>query len=417
MTTKTFPNSDPLLPSQEQSLWQPGVHCTHLDGVRGLAILVVTLYRFTKEMPVESWLGSTLHVAFGFGNRGVDLFFVLSGFLITGVLLQAKGLPNFFGGFYWRRALRIFPLYFVTLAVLLVIVPAFGPAEAMPPELEQARSQQFYLWTYTSNIQMALTGSWCFGAMDHFWSLAVEEHFYFLWPLIVFAFPIRRVLVVAIGLAAFSSMSRILMSMVSDNGVATDVFTLFRMDGLCMGAALAIVAREFPWVLSNRRWLLTILLLLFVLSSALSFSGKGLWTIPHTCWAVTWTIAIAALLVSPLESSFAKLFNIGLLRNLGRYSYAMYVFQCPQIPIFASLLSVGSLSLWLGNGIVATLIYAAVMTAINYILAVASWNLLEKHCLKMKSYFWHPSSRVRSSQSPQYGPKTDGRSLLDQKLF
>ncbi len=98
--------------------WAPNTHCLALDGVRGFAILVVTIYRICKELdPSSHPLVAAIHRATAPGTRGVDLFFVLSGFLITGILLRSKGKPNYFRNFIVRRALRIFPLYFLTLFI------------------------------------------------------------------------------------------------------------------------------------------------------------------------------------------------------------------------------------------------------------------------------------------------------------
>src|SRR4051812_7040132 len=105
-------------------------HVLALDAIRGLAILLVTGYRFwdlpTSDVPAVDWLSSL----FSLGLRGVDLFFVLSGFLITGILLDAKQKPHYFRNFYMRRTLRIFPLYYAVLAVTFVLLPLAGWSSA-----------------------------------------------------------------------------------------------------------------------------------------------------------------------------------------------------------------------------------------------------------------------------------------------
>ena len=168
--------------------WSPNKHCLALDGVRGFAILAVTIYRICKELAPNS------HPVVAFiqritspGMRGVDLFFVLSGFLITGILLYSKGRPNYFRNFMVRRALRIFPLYFLSLFLGLWIIPSVFSTHVF----DMPRAEQFYLWTYTSNIRMSWLNGWCFGPFDHFWSLAVEEHFYLVWPAVVLFLSVR----------------------------------------------------------------------------------------------------------------------------------------------------------------------------------------------------------------------------------
>jgi peptidoglycan/LPS O-acetylase OafA/YrhL len=113
------------LNNTEKSLaWKPDTHCLALDGIRGSAILVVTLYRLCKELDPEAHpVLATIRRFAPIGERGVDLFFVLSGFLITGILLRTKNGPNYFRNFMTRRVLRIFPLYFLNLVVGLLVIP------------------------------------------------------------------------------------------------------------------------------------------------------------------------------------------------------------------------------------------------------------------------------------------------------
>ena len=169
------PHSEPV--------WRASEHIPALDGVRGLAILAVTLYRFGKDLPTSNWFERSLQYGIQFGNHGVDLFFVLSGFLITGVLIDSKKRPNYLLNFFVRRSLRIFPLYFTALMLFLILLPAlYGTRQPFQLAVEN----QFYLWTYLTNVKMSLADAWCFGSLDHFWSLAVEEHFYLLWPFVIY---------------------------------------------------------------------------------------------------------------------------------------------------------------------------------------------------------------------------------------
>ncbi len=171
-------------PSTDSPVWALGRHIPQLDGLRGLAILIVTLYRFSKEFPTDSLVGKLLHYGLHLGDRGVDLFFVLSGFLITGILVDAKGQAHYFSHFFARRSLRIFPLYFASLFLFVVAFNCLNPTQ---PMFAAAAENQFYLWTYLTNVKMSIEGAWCFGSLDHFWSLAVEEHFYLFWPLLTFS--------------------------------------------------------------------------------------------------------------------------------------------------------------------------------------------------------------------------------------
>ncbi len=138
-------------------------HLPGLDGIRGLAILLVMTVHFIGGAVAETPLQKFFVKAAVHGWMGVDLFFVLSGFLITGILLGSKNKPRYFRNFYARRALRIFPLYYVVLIALFLILPLLVKPS---PLLEIARSHQIWLWTYTSNFFIAWTGTWVSGATN-----------------------------------------------------------------------------------------------------------------------------------------------------------------------------------------------------------------------------------------------------------
>src|SRR4051812_8053988 len=163
-------------------------HFPGLDGLRGLAILMVMILHFggTTEQGM-SGLNLWFSRITGAGWCGVDLFFVLSGFLITGILYDAKGTPGGLRNFYARRVLRIFPLYYATLIVLFVILPLLAPGPN--PGLDKVALHQGWLWLYLSNFAAVFIGDHTFAAglvqAGHFWSLAIEEQFYLVWPLIV----------------------------------------------------------------------------------------------------------------------------------------------------------------------------------------------------------------------------------------
>src|SRR6185503_15568764 len=120
----------------------------------------------------------------GYGVWGVDLFFVLSGFLITGILLETKGRPGYFRNFYIRRTLRIVPLYYAVLALLFFVLP-IGMFAQYDASLLQMHSVQGWLWSYLSNYRLGPETSFSIPYVSHFWSLAVEEHFYLLWPTVI----------------------------------------------------------------------------------------------------------------------------------------------------------------------------------------------------------------------------------------
>lgn len=374
------------------SVWKVGEHIPQLDGVRGLAILIVTLYRFSKEIPTDSWLGKALHLLFSFGDRGVDLFFVLSGFLITGILIESKGQPHFFRNFLARRSLRIFPLYFGSLALLLVALQWIAPGNEL---FKPAHDQQFYLWAYLTNVQMSIQGEWCFGYLDHFWSLAVEEHFYLFWPILLFVLSGAMALRTAMVLASLSAFGRIVFAMISENGVAPDVLTIFRCDALLIGAMLAIQIRTDRGLAPYRGSSLVVLVVSLLIGTACAVLDKRVFTISHTLWPMIWASVLIWLLTSDVSSYLARLFGNSLLRKFGKYSYAMYVFQSPLIPITASIVSVGALTSATGSVIAGNLVYMFAMFCLTYGAALLSWHLFERHFMYLKRYF--PTHAPRGS--------------------
>src|SRR5882672_10627261 len=168
----------------------PLQHIKALDGVRGIAILLVILFHY-------GYLGC--------GWIGVQLFFVLSGYLITSILLQerSQSLGAYLKRFYWRRSLRIFPLYYLYLLVLLGTYLALK----IPPAFSD---QWIYLFTYTYNVRQVLPNYDGSQLLIHLWSLSVEEQFYLIWPLLVFVFAAHRFRTLLIALVVAVPLLRLL---------------------------------------------------------------------------------------------------------------------------------------------------------------------------------------------------------------
>lgn len=364
-------------------VWQPRRHIPQLDGLRGLAILLVTVYRFAKEVP-DSALLSPLKAICGIGERGVDLFFVLSGFLITGVLIETIGRPGAYRTFIARRTLRIFPLYFAALGGLLAFSAYSSYYRGV---FAQAELNQVYLWTYLTNVKMSWDAEWCFGALDHFWSLAVEEHFYLFWPLVVLFLPLQRLPRIAAALIAVCILSRIAFVVVGGNRVAPDVFSLFRFGGLLMGSGLAWACYQKLDLLKRfRAKTAMVVVLCALIAIPIQVLGRNLLSTTHTLWAVLWLGVLAVVVVSPKSGFASHLLESVPLRWLGKYSYAMYVFQSPLIPLAQPWFSAQKLSVALGE-VPGSLVYIVSMMTLTFAVALASWHLFEKHFLDLKRFF------------------------------
>jgi len=373
--------------NQQERVWNPNEHCLELDGVRGVAILTVTLYRFCKELdpsasPVLDWIKDASVV----GSRGVDLFFVLSGFLITGILLKTKSSQGYFRNFMVRRALRIFPLYFSALALCLWVLPAcLGTSVFDVP-----RNEQGYLWTYLSNVRMSWENAWCFGPLDHFWSLAVEEHFYLVWPLVVFCLSPKALLRLSIGLVIGVGLVRAAASLRPEWSVAVDVLTLFRCDALAFGAIAAFLMhtmRADDQVARVRR--VSVLALPFVLLVAvgLTLLGKRFLTIPHTVVPMVCGAALLVLVTGPKLGLPSRIMQSSTLRWFGRYSYGMYVVQLPLMTLLPLATVSTAIAAGQSSPIITGLGYVFGMLGLTSAIAWVSYNAMEKHFLALKKYF------------------------------
>lgn len=361
--------------------WQPNVHCLALDGIRGLAILSVTLYRLIKEIAPD------LHPALDLarriapvGERGVDLFFVLSGFLITGILLRSKNKKHYFRNFMMRRALRIFPLYFLSLAVGLGIIATFFSSQSF----EIARGQQLYLWTYTSNLRMSWLNEWCMGPFDHFWSLAVEEHFYLLWPVVVWLLSRRQLTVVCIAMFVVVGVARTIAASQPQYAVAVDVATYFRADALGLGALLAIIMTSSVPRAVIHNFARSSVFLLLPLAIAIAVHGGRWLELPSSLCPLLFMAGMAVILLSHPRGLLVGILQSSPLRALGKYSYGMYVVQLPLV----TLLPLSSSGPWLAaNPIWASSLYVLTMFLLIFLSAVASFHLIESHFLRLKSRF------------------------------
>jgi peptidoglycan/LPS O-acetylase OafA/YrhL len=355
-----------------------------LDAIRGLAILLVTYYRFGGGSPDFATAGDGLPLH-DVGRRGVELFFVLSGFLITGILHDAKQKPHFFRNFYARRTLRIFPLYYGVLLLGLIVLPAISSTAA--GWYEPAEQRQAWLWLYGANVLQAWSGEWCLGWFNHFWSLAVEEHFYLAWPLIIFALTRRQAIVASGVLFVLSMGSRVAWALLGGNGVAPEVFTLFRLDAIALGSAIALLIREPAGLRMLVRPALVGLCLALPVVAATTLLDRRILTLPDTFWAVLFGSALILALAARPGGLVDRIGRSRVLRFFGKYSYGMYVFQSLLIPALAGLATADGLAAACGSDALGQLAYLALMFVATTGMAVLSWHCFEKHFLKLKHRF------------------------------
>lgn len=369
-------------------------HIPALDAVRGAAILLVLVFHFSSYghglAPTPLLVDRLYYLVSRAGWVGVDLFFVLSGFLITGILYDAKGSDHYFRNFYLRRVLRIFPLYYGSLLVLVVVLPWLFPASA---GLQAIRRDAIWYWTYLSNIQIAYDGWPAFAAIGHFWSLAVEEQFYLLWPVVVLTLGRRQLQAACLACVVGALLVRVgLLS--AGNAPGAFVLTPARIDALAFGAYLAVSAREpaglrllARWAPPAAAWLSLSLVAVFVLRRGLAADDPVVSSVGHTLLAGLFGAILVLAVTSARDGVMGRVFNSPLLRFFGRYSYALYVFHHPILFLVPAVLPLGLVPSVFGSQLLRQLVFLIIATGVSVAGALVSWHLWEKQFLKLKGLF------------------------------
>jgi len=331
-----------------------------LDGVRGIAILLVL---FHNTGPLTALHLSALST---YGWMGVDLFFVLSGFLITGILLETKESEDYFRNFYARRCLRIWPLYFSLLIFMFVIIPRFDPLQAHAI-LERSSPRWAYPF-FLQNFFVAIPQE-AAGALGVTWSLAIEEQFYLIWALIVRLFSSTQLKRIAVAVILLSPPLRFFLGFHH-----VDIYSNFfcRLDGLMAGALFAMLVRSKAFVPGKHLALAGISLLVAITLAISAEHYSAQWfTFSMTTWASFSLIYLA------LFSSWTwaqSLFRNRFLTYTGTISYGLYLLH--KIPF-----DVTKTVHW---GPVFSFCWTV---ALSYLLAAISWTVLEKPFLKLKRFF------------------------------
>jgi len=340
-----------------------------LDGLRTLAVFAVV---YSHYVPGK------YHFEFPFGSAGVQLFFVLSGFLITSILLKSreKGLKESLKSFYIRRFFRIFPLYYIVLVLCAIT------------QIDSVNQDAEWHWFYLSNIKFFLDNAWP-GIGSHFWSLSVEEQFYLAWPLLILIAPgknLKKIIVAVIGISVFFWATKPLLF--SDYRLYS-VLPFFNLDSLGAGALLALTRhtnRPLPNAQSTLIWAVIPTALIMAISAA-----ANLIELPHILLHTRRVAMIAFFvwLIAMASQGFTAPLAKWLLTNkivlyLGKVSYGIYVWHS-FIPVFKAKLfsSLNISSDWLNFGISAVLFH----TLLTVVVATLSWELFERPINKLKNRF------------------------------
>lgn len=347
-----------------------------LDGLRGLAIILVVLlhnFRFVDY--------------FHFGWLGVDLFFVLSGFLITENLLFNLNKPHFLRNFYIRRLLRIFPLYYLLLIICLFIVPSINRQNI---DMSYYAENQFWLWTILQNWLFIFSPPYGDQSLLHTWSLAVEEQFYLIWPLLILLIrkPKKLIIVATMVLILVVATRMIMWFYRADHFAYASFYTFTRIDGLCIGCIIALFMQINRAWISNNMWIL-------VLSTSLLnfafyfldirygntlpyFAFAGYTTFPLLFGLLTYEAAVEKTKVIKL------LFANRLMKFFGRISYGLYLFHWPVYIIGSPLLIKLFTSYSLLTSKQAVIVSSLIVTIAAILISVLSLRYFESYFIRLK---------------------------------
>jgi peptidoglycan/LPS O-acetylase OafA/YrhL len=352
-----------------------------LDGFRGCAVLLILVHHFLHQGSLldapPGEFASYVRAALGLTWSGVDLFFVLSGFLIGGILLDHRNSPRLLGAFYARRFLRIMPVAWLCVGTALIYHHTTGNGGAPP-------IPWWVALTFTTNFFMAHAGEWVLSPLTGQWSLAIEEQFYLLFPLVLRAWPTRCLVWLGPILIICSLLARTLIYTYSpENQFACAFWPFCRLDSLGAGFAAAWLVRSPNWpaVQADRRRLWCALglfsLMLVVLTKVQYRNPAMMTTWGYTALALFYAILLL-LIYQPRERWLAAFFSAPWLRLYGKYSYFIYLFQGLLARPIVSLLFHGRwedapISSW-PEGIAAVIVMLAP--------AALSWHCFEAPLLR-----------------------------------
>jgi peptidoglycan/LPS O-acetylase OafA/YrhL len=354
-------------------------HVPALDGLRFFAFFAVYIHHAGQNR-------AATHEITRYGGLGVQVFFVLSGFLIGSILYDlrqrsAVPLRSRLLVFYARRGLRIFPLYYLALFLLLPL-PSLGfDMFGIPSDLP-------WNLAYLSNLRMVLAGR-SMGGLSHFWSLSVEEHFYLVAPFLVLTLRLRSLERTCLGVFIGCAVAR---ACFASNYASVEFLSPFQFDCLLFGIAAALLRAEGSFLGVGRRTALRLAVLNAVLAGPLLVAANvasgaaRVAALAFGQFTFSWAVAGAILsLWTARDSAFARFLTLRPFVYLGKISYGLYVWHFPVL-LVSSILLKGVLSR--GSSLIALPLTIAI--------ASLSFYLFERPITNLKRYYVYPDA----SRSP-----------------
>ncbi len=354
-----------------------GGRIRELDGIRGLAILLILILHYFVEITPTKYA-----LLFRLAWSGVDLFFVLSGFLIAGILLDAKNSASYYRTFYLRRFYRIIPVYAIWLGIFVVAVLGIGSRGG--PALTGVFNAGIPLWTYflfLQNFAMAILGGFGSYWMGITWSLAVEEQFYLVLPLLVRRLTGKGLLAGSVAVILVAPALRFVFHLSGSKPLVAYTLLPTRADALAFGVLLALAYRHekvWHWLCTNRTSIYLVFLLLMLGIVAWTLLGLDLTATIGFSWLAALYSTLMLLVLAkpgPLER---RVFGGSPLVNLGTVAYAVYLFHSGVLHLFHYLA-------FRNTPIVnspLTLMLTLLALFATLLLAQISWRFLEKPLIR-----------------------------------
>lgn len=353
-------------------------HYPGLDILRGIAIIMVLFYHNFSVVPLAD-----------FGFLGVDLFFILSGFLITDILLFEKNKENFVRNFYVRRILRIFPVYYLTLFFLIYFYPFFFNTVY---DTQYYRHNQYWFYLFFQN--------WLFIAkpmektflLNHFWSLAIEEQFYLLWPAVILLFRKKQQLLGAtLILFVLGFTGRLLLLLLYSSNNYQTLFTFCRFDGILIGCALAVF--NFGGYSLNKKIIAGIIIFLFFVNllflSVTILTGNPKPYFPY-CGFTTFSVLFGVItfcFISKKNNGGKTSVTGNFFRFFGKISYSLYVYHWPVfVLLFPTIRDLLTKTTKL-PALAGHLLAAGIVTGLAILLSTLSYRYFESFFNSLKNKF------------------------------
>ncbi len=383
------------------------VRIPELDGLRGLAILLVIFFHYTNGEPLTRLNGLAYYVerSAASGWTGVNLFFVLSGFLIGGILIDARGSNSYFRTFYVRRFFRIIPIYYLWICLYIVLVSAAGPTLRSHSFSGRALPRGFVVYAHFLFIQNLIPNGWSahsglWGSwFGHLWSLAVEEQFYLFAPLMVWWISPRRLPAVLMGIVCCIPFIRIALFL---HIHLIDPIRVMpsHADALALGMLAAIVWRNLAcrlWLTKHIHCVYWVACLFFVGFGLLWCYAPSSENLPMASFGFTWIAIFYALLILIVlvasKGWIARATRASWLREVGRVSYCMYIIHLMvNLAIQYLVLHARPQIVTLPGAAISVL--AALVT---YTLAWVSWKIVEGPLVQI-GHRYRYSTRAGPSQ-------------------